>query len=745
MLHGWYNMLRICLILALCLLSGSILALPVLESAINANVYHASASEQRAVTGYYDPTDLGTAINYMTLWNVEDPVYPLQGTTIYESQWIGLVGYRQPTVYLHYLLYLDDNHLHILDIANINSPTQVYQCLLGQMYCFTVIEHYLITGGQDGILTVYDISNPQLPVLVSTTASQPAIWMMWPCGDFLAVRCGNYSNNSAKIYRFSSGVLSEIGSATPGGQLAYVGAWNGRLLTQTTAGNILIYTCPPGEEAIPVADIAGSYQTQKIITDGTHLATLDNHNCVRLWQWNQQQGLCQTGYHDLGHIGLEPGTLCEFKDGKLLYTVDTVLCLLLDVTDPDPDPTLMGTFADGSPYRNIAAPEHGNTIYCEKNNALSSLKLLPDGQLLPDGFIPWTGVAVDVENHRDNLYYLALQDNAYRLKALNIANPAAPLSFADIALTGDAIFRMKDRFIYTGTSTNIEKFVLDPTGYPVWRKQLYYDHSEDYPVYFYDFASSGDMDFGVGWWGGIFAGFHPVLVYWLPTGAKGVINLHKYYDEVQVVGDHLYMLGWGIQIYQLNTCPQPQFIGEYHANILNYGVESSLVVGDRYLILNYQLTNNICIYDLQDPHVPELTHTIRQANNSCELARLGDVLIAANGMYGISTYSLQGVVEAQDELAPAVSALCAYPNPFAGQLNIRFDLDGPEEATIECYNIRGQLVHSQTLTSTRAGTNTALWDGRDRSGNSCPSGVYIIKLRTGHGTAVQKVTMIKGL
>jgi hypothetical protein len=736
--------MRIFLILALCLLGGFLQGMPVLQSALNTNVYHASASAQRCITAYYDPTDLGFALNYVTLWNVENPEYPLAGTTIYEEQYFGPVAYRQPTVYQHYLLYMDEFYLRILDIANVNTPSQVYQMPLAGMYCFTVLDHYLITGHQDGSINSYDITEPQAPVLISSTPSQAAIWMLWPVGNMLAARCGNYTNNTAKLFGFSSGTLSELASVTPSGQISYVGAWNGRLVVQSSSGNILLYEYSSGEDIL-VADIAASDQTQKIITDGTFLASTGEDNCVRIWQWDPTNGLYIAGYYDLGHLGLDPGILCEMKDGHLLFTLDTVLCLMLDINDLAPDPAFLSTHTDGSPYRSVAIPEHGNTIYCEKNNALHSLKLMPDGRIVPDDNVPAAGVVMSLEGYRDNLYYLAPSDTSYRLKAMNVSDPSAPLAFADLPLTSYEFFGMKGRDIYTGTLSHIEKFVLDPTGLPVWRKQLYYWEPEwNYQVYFYDIVSSGDADYAVGWFGSWMVGYHPIFVYWLPDGTSGAFHLARFYDKVEVAGNHLYLLGWGIRVFRIHTSPVPQYVGEYCANVLNYGVNSSLLVADRYLIANHMLTNSISVYDLQNPEVPQLIHIIHNNHASYDMGRIADKLITTCGTHGISSFNLQGVVENSDAHVPAAPHLAAFPNPFSSRVTIQFEMAKPEPASLEFYNIRGQLVHSQSIMDTRTGINNADWDGRDSSGRQCASGLYIVKLRSSQRSAVIKLTLIRG-
>ena len=68
--------------------------------------------------------------------------------------------------------------------------------------------------------------------------------------------------------------------------------------------------------------------------------------------------------------------------------------------------------------------------------------------------------------------------------------------------------------------------------------------------------------------------------------------------------------------------------------------------------------------------------------------------------------------------------LLAVPNPFTDQLKLR--LSGPARSTghIEIRDVTGRLVQVIPFLS---GVSTYLWDGRDRSRDRVPSGVYFIR------------------
>ena len=82
-----------------------------------------------------------------------------------------------------------------------------------------------------------------------------------------------------------------------------------------------------------------------------------------------------------------------------------------------------------------------------------------------------------------------------------------------------------------------------------------------------------------------------------------------------------------------------------------------------------------------------------------------------------------------------------YPNPFNPVTSIRYTLPGREMVTLTIYNMMGQHVVTLVDTEQESGYYVAEWDGKDKSGRSVSTGIYIYQLRTSR----EKVTkrMIK--
>jgi len=95
---------------------------------------------------------------------------------------------------------------------------------------------------------------------------------------------------------------------------------------------------------------------------------------------------------------------------------------------------------------------------------------------------------------------------------------------------------------------------------------------------------------------------------------------------------------------------------------------------------------------------------------------------------------------------PRANALTSFPNPFNPATTISWRLDRPAFVTLRIYDPRGRLV--RTLASRTGTVHSALWDGRDESGHTLPSGVYLCRLHASEAgrtvaTLNRKLTLVE--
>ena len=68
------------------------------------------------------------------------------------------------------------------------------------------------------------------------------------------------------------------------------------------------------------------------------------------------------------------------------------------------------------------------------------------------------------------------------------------------------------------------------------------------------------------------------------------------------------------------------------------------------------------------------------------------------------------------------------PNPFNPATTIRYDLPEAGHVVLRIYSLNGQLVRSLVNDQFNAGRHTVEWDGRDETGRTVSSGIYLYRL-----------------
>jgi len=83
------------------------------------------------------------------------------------------------------------------------------------------------------------------------------------------------------------------------------------------------------------------------------------------------------------------------------------------------------------------------------------------------------------------------------------------------------------------------------------------------------------------------------------------------------------------------------------------------------------------------------------------------------------------------------------PNPFNPETVIRFTSKSDRQACLEVFNLTGQKIRTLFDGMAKAGENRVVWDGRDKSGESVPSGIYFYRLRIEDQIISKKMILLK--
>ena len=91
--------------------------------------------------------------------------------------------------------------------------------------------------------------------------------------------------------------------------------------------------------------------------------------------------------------------------------------------------------------------------------------------------------------------------------------------------------------------------------------------------------------------------------------------------------------------------------------------------------------------------------------------------------------------------------LQAAPNPFNPQTTVTFMLSAPGTARLEVYTPQGQRVRTLLEGYREAGEYNLSWNGKDDSGRSLASGLYLLHLRhqldKTTSTALRRITLVR--
>ncbi len=84
-----------------------------------------------------------------------------------------------------------------------------------------------------------------------------------------------------------------------------------------------------------------------------------------------------------------------------------------------------------------------------------------------------------------------------------------------------------------------------------------------------------------------------------------------------------------------------------------------------------------------------------------------------------------------------------FPNPFNPSTRIGFTLSTADLVTLSIHDLRGHLIRTLDEGHRDSGHHSAVWDGRDNSGQAVASGSYFVRLLAGRESSTAKVVLRK--
>jgi hypothetical protein len=122
------------------------------------------------------------------------------------------------------------------------------------------------------------------------------------------------------------------------------------------------------------------------------------------------------------------------------------------------------------------------------------------------------------------------------------------------------------------------------------------------------------------------------------------------------------------------------------------------------------------------------------------------VLVEANsGMLRLARAADKREAAAEAEAATPLRTelLPAAPNPFNPQTRLGFTLAQAGRIDLPVYDLRGRKVATLASGHYAAGPHVLTWQGRDDSGHSAASGLYLAKLAADGLELTQRLTLVR--
>ena len=155
---------------------------------------------------------------------------------------------------------------------------------------------------------------------------------------------------------------------------------------------------------------------------------------------------------------------------------------------------------------------------------------------------------------------------------------------------------------------------------------------------------------------------------------------------------------------------------------------------------------NLSIYDIKTPGSTLNYWNLYRGNNRRTGYEPGDECAAefdncgVCGGDGSTCLAVNDLIKADNDLIKAdkFSLSSIYPNPFNPVTKIDFSIPIYELVTINAYDIKGRAIETLVNKKLQPGTYSINWHA-----SAHPSGIYLIKMKSGNYFHTQKVILIK--
>ena len=84
-----------------------------------------------------------------------------------------------------------------------------------------------------------------------------------------------------------------------------------------------------------------------------------------------------------------------------------------------------------------------------------------------------------------------------------------------------------------------------------------------------------------------------------------------------------------------------------------------------------------------------------------------------------------------------------FPNPFNPLARLVYEVREEQGINIAIYDVKGRCVRTLWDGHHEAGRHEIVWDGTDDQGLGQASGIYLVRMVSGEGSSLQRLTLVR--
>ena len=112
-------------------------------------------------------------------------------------------------------------------------------------------------------------------------------------------------------------------------------------------------------------------------------------------------------------------------------------------------------------------------------------------------------------------------------------------------------------------------------------------------------------------------------------------------------------------------------------------------------------------------------------------------------VYGLQAAAGFAVGKSSGDANSFLTEFAVSPNPFNPLTRIRFTLDSAREVKVSVYDLHGRKVVLLADQMFAAGPQNLVWEGKDQAGRAVPSGTYLLQIKAGESSRIEKLVLLR--